>query len=587
MNIEKYGYQISGTTENGSGIPGRITAVYRERFEIVCEYGTGYARLQRGKYHSGKNNIPTTGDFVLLDWQESGDSRIIETLPRKTYFSRLDPSSSGHGEQAVAANFDYVFIIQSLDGNFNPKRLERYLTLAWQSGATPAVILTKADNVEDTTTHILAAEKAAIGVNIYALSAKTREGLEQLDEYLKPGKTIVFLGSSGVGKSTLVNTLLGEERMVTGSIRESDSRGRHTTSHRQLILLKSGVMIIDTPGMRELGMWDVSEGIGQSFCDVEQYFGQCKFNDCRHQGEPGCAVKAAIQNGELPSWRYESYLKLHAEAQYIDDKAGYLREKQKRFKEIAKIQRAKKQIDYRHTPCQETFTCQVCKELIQPEEAGSSHRNHCPHCLTSIHADNKPGDRASLCRGIMDPIAIWVKKNGEWAIIHRCRSCGTLNSNRIAADDDTTVLMSMAMKPLACPLNKQPNKAAVPIPAHRITSDQEKFTCIVCGEIISGTERGQQRDHCPRCLTSIHTDQQAGDGASLCKGTMEVIAIWIDENGEWNLVHRCRSCQTLRVSRIAADDNITLLMSIALKPLAAPPFPLWQVEKAADISYLI
>ena len=173
--------------------------------------------------------------------------------------------------------------MQSLNMDFNPKRLERYLTLAWQSGATPVILLTKADLVEDTWDYICQVERVAAGVNTHAVSAQTGYGLERLNAYLQPGKTLVFLGSSGVGKSTLVNALAGETIMTVNGIREDDSKGRHTTTHRQLIRLKSGAMIIDTPGMRELGMWEVSEGLADAFSDVEQFMGKCRFSDCTRQ----------------------------------------------------------------------------------------------------------------------------------------------------------------------------------------------------------------------------------------------------------------------------------------------------------------
>jgi len=278
---------------------------------------------------------PTTGDFVLINYNSSGDSQIIKTLNRKSFFSRRDPSP-GRGEQAVAANFDYVFIMQSLNFDFNIKRLERYVTLAWQSGAIPVIILTKADLVDDCNGQVRAVERIAEGVGIYAVSAKTGYGITDISEYLKPRKTIVFLGSTGVGKSSLVNALAGDEIMTVNEIREDDSKGRHTTTHRQLIMLNSGAMIIDTPGMRELGMWDVSKGLGEAFTDVESYFDKCRFSDCRHQSEPGCAVRAAIENGELQLERWNSYINLKREAKFTDDKAGYLREKQQWHKEIAK-----------------------------------------------------------------------------------------------------------------------------------------------------------------------------------------------------------------------------------------------------------
>lgn len=451
MTLETYGYRPSTLPEHTAGIPARVTAVYRDRFEVICEHGAGFARLKAGAYHAGTQEMPTTGDFILLDWQACGESRILATLPRKTYFSRRDPSSSGLEEQAVAANFDYVFILQSLERDLSPHTIERYLTLAWQSGAVPAVLLTKADCTQDCDDRLRAVEKLAAGVGVFAVSARTGQGLDQLREYIKPGKTVVFLGPSGVGKSSLINALAGEVVMETGGVRKKDGRGRHTTTLRQLLLLKSGVMVIDTPGMRELGMWDVSEGLDRSFADVEQYLGQCKFSDCRHQSEPGCAVTAAIRRGELAPDRWASYRKLKEEARFADDKAGYLREKEQWHKDIVKQLRQKRELDFRHAPCTDSFTCKVCGALVTPEDAGSDHRNHCPQCLSSVHVDNRPGDRASLCKGVMDPIGVWVRKNGEWAVIHRCRSCGALCSNRIAADDNPTLLMSIALRPLAEP----------------------------------------------------------------------------------------------------------------------------------------
>jgi len=451
LNIESYGFNPTFLNGNdpAAGIPGRVTAVYQDRFEIFCDAGSGLARLKTGAYYDGRGETPTVGDFVLLNWQAGGESRILKTLPRRTYFARLDPSSSGHGEQAVAANFDYVFLVQALGHDFNPRRLERYLTLAWQSGAVPVVVLTKADTVEDCAPQLRSAELLARGAGVFAVSALTGYGLESLMDYLVPGKTIVFLGSSGVGKSSLVNALAEEEVMSTGHIREKDGRGRHTTTHRQLMLLKNGVLVIDTPGMRELGMWDVSEGLGQSFADVEEHLGRCKFSDCRHQSEPGCAIKEAIRRGELSLERWESYRKLQEEAQPAGNRA---RRKQQRQKEIAKAQRQQSSApDYRQEPCRESFTCKVCGSLVTPEDAGSQHRNHCNCCLSSVHVDHLPGDRASLCGGVMDAIGVWVRKNGEWAIIHRCRDCGAFSSNRIAADDNPALLMSIAMKPLASP----------------------------------------------------------------------------------------------------------------------------------------
>ena len=228
-------YSLNTPQDEVSGIPARVTAVYKERYELICESGQAFGRLKTGVYYAkGRESFPTTGDFVMISFNQSGDSQIIKTLPRKSFFSRRDPAP-GRGEQAVAANFDYVFIMQSLNFDFNPKRMERYITLAWQSGAMPVLILTKADLVEDFTEQMRAAEKVASGIGIYAVSAMSGVGIDALTDYLKPRKTIVFLGSSGVGKSSLVNALAGSDIMAVNEIREDDSKGRHSTTHRQLI----------------------------------------------------------------------------------------------------------------------------------------------------------------------------------------------------------------------------------------------------------------------------------------------------------------------------------------------------------------
>ena len=331
MNLTDYGFVPDN--ENLPGIPARITAQHRDRYEAVCCHGFCYARLKTKEYYVNQEAFPTAGDYVKIQYIPNGDSQILATLPRRTYFSRKEPGPIPR-EQAVAANFDYVFLMQSLNMDFNPKRLERYLTLAWQSGATPVILLTKADLAEDYWDYLTQVERVAAGVNIHVVSAHTGQGLARLNAYLQPGKTVVFLGSSGVGKSSLVNALAGEDIMAVSAIREDDSKGRHTTTHRQLIRLASGVMIIDTPGMRELGMWDASEGLKDAFSDVEAFLGKCRFSDCRHEREPGCAIKAAIADGRLELSRWESYQKLSEEA---IDKAEMLRRKNEWHKSLAKF----------------------------------------------------------------------------------------------------------------------------------------------------------------------------------------------------------------------------------------------------------
>ena len=321
--------------KNNEIITARVTAVHRERYQLISERGECFARLKAKEYHVEQAEFPTAGDYVTVQYIENGDSLILATQPRRTVFTRRAPGPVPRS-QAVAANFDYVFILQSLNHDFNPKRLEWYLTLAWQSGATPVILLTKADLVEDYWDYLTRIERAAAGVNVHVVSAHTGFGLNRLNAYLQPGKTVVFLGSSGVGKSSLVNALAGEELMAVSEIREDDSRGRHTTTHRQLITLKSGVHVIDTPGMRELGMWQVEEGLSDAFADVEAFLGKCRFSDCSHGSEPGCAIRAAIDSGELDTERWESYRKLKEEAV---DKTELLRRKSEWSKGVAKFTR--------------------------------------------------------------------------------------------------------------------------------------------------------------------------------------------------------------------------------------------------------
>lgn len=341
MNIKDYGY--NGETNVEECIVARVITTHRDRYEIVSDKGNGYAQLKRGCYYDNPEAIyPTTGDFVLVEWNDSGDSMIKKTLKRSSSFSRANPTIDSVHEQLVAANFDYVFIMQSLNNNFNLHRIERYLALAWQSGAIPVIVLTKCDLVDNCEEYIDKVKSVAIGVDVYAVSCFTKEGLSNLNRYFDKEKTLVFLGSSGVGKSTLVNTLVGEEVMKTNAIREEDSRGRHTTTSRHLIMLPSGAMVIDTPGMRELGMWEASDGIDKTFQDVEEFLGKCKFSNCTHTNEPGCRILEAIENGELSYDRYNSYLKLKNETRYSDDPDSYLKEKREKFKKIAKDNRVNK-----------------------------------------------------------------------------------------------------------------------------------------------------------------------------------------------------------------------------------------------------
>ena len=276
--------------------------------------------------------MPKVGDWVVVSlFGDEGKAIIHEVLPRQSKFSRkaVGPKTE---EQVIAANLDTIFIVQGLDDNFNLRRLERYLVMVYEGGIQPVIILNKADLCPNVQEKIALTKSIAKEVPIVALSAATREGLPQLQEFLREGLTCALAGSSGVGKSTLINSLIGEEILKTGEVRVKDSRGRHTTTHRELIALSSGTLLIDTPGMRELQLWNSEEGMDETYSEIKQLSEQCHFADCTHTSERGCAVLLAVEENRLPRERYQSYLKLNKELAYLDqklDKHAYLEQKRK------------------------------------------------------------------------------------------------------------------------------------------------------------------------------------------------------------------------------------------------------------------
>jgi ribosome biogenesis GTPase / thiamine phosphate phosphatase len=318
----------------------RVSLEHTHIYRVLSPAGEQLARVAgRLRHHaSGRADYPAVGDWVGIDASASGgDARIRAILPRFSRFSRRaagDPTE----EQVVAANIDVVFLVSGLDHDFNPRRIERYVLTAWDSGAAPVIVLNKADLVEDLAPFVEAVGPVAQGAPILAVSALRPDSVAALREHLCRGRTAALLGSSGVGKSSIANALIGEERLRTRDVRASDSRGRHTSTSRQLILLGQDGILIDTPGMRELQLWDTGDALAGAFADIEALAGGCRFRDCRHAGEPGCAVAAAVEAGTLTAGRLESYRKLQQEQAHQlrqQDQRAQLEQK-RRFKIMMK-----------------------------------------------------------------------------------------------------------------------------------------------------------------------------------------------------------------------------------------------------------
>lgn len=315
-------------------IPARIIADYGKMLRVVTE--NEELQVDRPVAKNGECMQMAVGDWIGLQYyKEIRTYKVHSVLPRKTKFSRAAAGIEVK-EQIVAANVDIVFLIQSLNKDFNMRRLERYMITAWESGAKPVVVLTKSDCCDDVEDKISIVNSTVPGVDVHAISCVTGDGIPDIRKYLVTGKTIALLGSSGVGKSTLLNYLAGRELLKTGEIREYDDRGRHTTTHRELILLPDGGLLLDTPGMRSLTPWEADIGMEAMFGDIEELVAKCRFFDCRHEKEPGCAVREALNNGTLDIKRWNSWSKLQKEL------VNY--EKRKRMKERIKEKQLMKQM---------------------------------------------------------------------------------------------------------------------------------------------------------------------------------------------------------------------------------------------------
>ncbi|QUW23466.1 ribosome small subunit-dependent GTPase A [Sporosarcina sp. Marseille-Q4063] len=348
ITLKEYGWNNTHEAnweeiDNEKCVPGRITLEHKKMYRVITTEGEWLSVCSGSMQYEAteRKDFPAVGDWVAVEKMPGEERGIIHAiLPRTSLFSRKVAGMT-IAEQIIAVNIDIVFLVMSMNNDFNARRLERYLVAAYDSGATPIVVLTKKDMCDDTSFYIEVAQNIALGAEIFAVSNVTGEGIDELTALLKNNKTAALLGSSGVGKSSIMNAICGSEMMAVQGIREDDAKGRHTTTHRELIKIPTGGILIDTPGMREFQLWDNNESLDSGFQDINDLANNCKFIDCQHNNEPGCAIQNALSTGELAEDRYSSYLKLQKELAFLDrklDRAAQATERNK-WKKITKSMR--------------------------------------------------------------------------------------------------------------------------------------------------------------------------------------------------------------------------------------------------------
>jgi ribosome biogenesis GTPase / thiamine phosphate phosphatase len=307
---------------DGGLVPARVAAQHRGGYVVYAETGERPAEIAGRLRHDAvqASDLPAVGDWVALsDRPDAASATIHAVLPRATGFSRK-AAGDGDAEQVIAANVDVVLLVSAFGDDLNVRRIERYLASGWEGGAQPAIVLNKSDLADDLAADVAEVEAVAFGVPVHVVSCLDGAGIEELRTYFAGSRTVAVLGSSGVGKSSLLNRLLGWERQEVGGLR-GDGKGRHTTTHRELVRVPGGGLVLDTPGMRELGLWNAGSGVGETFADVTELAAECRFADCEHRTEPGCAVRAALVDGRLAEDRLESFRKLERELRRLELKA--------------------------------------------------------------------------------------------------------------------------------------------------------------------------------------------------------------------------------------------------------------------------